>query len=550
MFNYTKIFTFFLSAFFIQSILSQTLPSGVSITDIFAPFPGQRVTSLLSLVENRNVDPLFGAGPFQSVIAGGLVGEVSAYSTSPGRPLAFPSEVGGQFSLNNASAYFRRSLTSFPGRYVRQMAFDTATLDPAFFVVGKGGVVARYAQNRLSPFEAGASTGPIDIFVAPSFIFAATIAPTIITRFEDFPGGDARSIALDSIGRPVVGGKGKLIVRYNRDGTIGLTFQDFAPIAQQNNAAYSNMVNALTIDSNNRVIAVGRDGLVIRYSPNGQINRVYQRFPGNVARGIIVDELNRAYVCGDGGVVVRYSEAGTIQTRFERFPGLIARSIILLSFFTGSGTDNRIVVVGNSGSVVTYNSSGRIVPTKSPTSTDLGEGIEGQPDVPNIGSFVGIRATSVASMGPNFVVGGNRNVNTNGSMQQYTTDEIENFLTPEFRFETPVENVTLGTCSRDGANITVPAGVLSISGVSQPGGIIALFVNGQFVANTVVDATSNWNILRSFEVGQFRLEAVGFYNQSRLRVNTVLRNPLPDPQTDVLTFFTNFINLTVVAACP
>lgn len=269
-------------------------------TALAQPFPGQRITSVLS--------------GSTGIVAAGLNGYVLKYLSAP--LTYFVTQATSTNYIVNISYQY----PSFSGNFVNRLAYDPTALTEDFFAIGKGGYVAKYKQSGT------------------------------VTYFSTFTAGNAKALAVDNSGRLIVGGFQGLLVRYTKAGVIDLTFSTFPGYC----------INDIAIDYLGRIIAVGRAGTVVRYLPTGTIDLTYATFPGGIAKTVIVDVDGNAYVGGKSGTIVRYNTLGQIDETFDTFPGYICRDLLMLTPGYFPSTPAAIMACGNAGTVCQYDLDGNL----------------------------------------------------------------------------------------------------------------------------------------------------------------------------------------------
>ena len=193
------------------------------------------------------------------------------------------------------------------------------------------------------------------------------------------------AVAIDSQGRIIAVGTTDLddglIARYLPNGTLDTTFNQTGFINQEDGNSNSREYYAVTLDTQGRIIAVGRtdnsDGLIARYLPDGTLDTTFNEGSVNGAPGFInqedgnsnsryyydvtVDAQGRIIVVGDtdnnDGLIARYLPDGTLDTNFNAgsvngAPGYINQEGNTNSFSYYSVTidsQDRIIAVGLTG---------------------------------------------------------------------------------------------------------------------------------------------------------------------------------------------------------
>ncbi len=321
----------------------------------------------------------------------------------------------------------------------------------------------------------------------------------------DFGGSDfGRSIVLQTDGKIIVAGEssgggdgGFAVVRYNVDGSLDTTFDgdgkvttDFGGLEYATSAALQSDGKIVVAGYNGISSSGGGDFAVVRYNTNGSLDTTFDG-DGKVitdlggwdkAESVKIESDGKIVVAGYTGIsssgggdfaVVRYNSNGTLDTSFGANGKVITNvgaedyvhSLIVQ-------TDNKIVVIGESGisssggsdfALVRYNADGSLDTTfgvggKATTDFRFGDFVGGaaiQPDgkIVVVGDSYSF-ADMAASGGQDFVI---VRYNSNGTLD--TSFDSDGKIVADFGGSDSAHSVTLQ-----------PDGKIVVTGSSSPAG--------------------------------------------------------------------------------
>mgnify|MGYP000743052231 CR=1 FL=1 len=194
----------------------------------------------------------------------------------------------------------------------------------------------------------------------------------VITDFRSTEGEFANAVAIDHLGRIVVGGGAEeriALARYLDNGALDPSFHHDGKVITDFPAAAEDRVYALAIDHLGRIVAVGRadwNFAVARYLDDGTLDagfgdggRVVTDFPSTEqewSSGVSIDRRGRIVVAGtadhtfalaryldDGSLDASFGAGGKVRTDFRSSPFDYANAV-------AHDRDGRIVVCGSAAS--------------------------------------------------------------------------------------------------------------------------------------------------------------------------------------------------------
>jgi len=329
------------------------------------------------------------------------------------------------------------------------------------------------------------------------------------------------AVAIDSQGRIIAVGTTDLddglIARYLPNGTLDTTFNQTGFINQEDGNSNSREYYAVTLDTQGRIIAVGRtdnsDGLIARYLPDGTLDTTFNEGSVNGAPGFInqedgnsnsryyydvtVDAQGRIIVVGDtdnnDGLIARYLPDGTLDTNFNAgsvngAPGYINQEGNTNSIAYYSVTldkQGRIIVVGetdnNDGLIARYLPDGTLDTTFNANSVNGAPGYINQEGNTDSRYYYDV---IVDAQGRIIVVGGTDN--SDGLIARYLPNGTLDTTFNQTGFIN-TEGMTNSFYYRS-FTLDLQGRIIVVGHTDDDNGLIV-----RYLANGVLDAESNWN---------------------------------------------------------